>query len=291
MPRPLTLGRPARWLIAGASIANLVAAGATLLVPDLLTGPAVTNAQAQGTSLIMLVIGLPTLAISAWFAARGSWRGVVVAIGALAYLAYNDFLLLFATPFNPLFLAYVAAMSLTAFALATTIATSDHEAIAEHCRRVPAHPIAIYAWVVAFLNTLVWLRTIVPAMFAADPTSYLDASGVATNPVFVEDLTFWLPSAALIGALLWQKRAAGYVLAGGWLVYGLIESIGVATDQWLGSVAEPGTNQASIEGAILFVVVGLIALVPLFFFFRPEHAASASPSIEPTASGAGLSHG
>ena len=123
MPRQITLNRPAATLVAAAAVANLIAAGVTLFVPDLLTGPAVTNAQAQGTSLIMLIIGLPALVAGAALASRGSWRGLLVAIGALAYLAYNDFLLLFATPFNPLFLAYVAAMSFTAFALATTIVT------------------------------------------------------------------------------------------------------------------------------------------------------------------------
>src|SRR6187402_2845702 len=126
MPRPITLARPAGRLVLAAFVANALAAGATCFVPDLLTGPAVTDAQARGTSLIMLGIGLPVLAIGGLLATSGSWRGLLAAIGALAYLAYNDFLLLFATPFNPLFLVYIAAMSLTAFALATTILTSDH---------------------------------------------------------------------------------------------------------------------------------------------------------------------
>jgi hypothetical protein len=168
-------------------------------------------------------------------------------------------------------------MSLTGFALATTIWTTDHAAVAERCPRVPARGIAIYAWVVAFLNALVWLRTIVPATFAPDPTSFLADSGVATNPVFVQDLTFWLPGAALIGGLLWTRRSLGFVLGGGWLVYGLIEAIGVATDQWLGTIADPGTTQASMEGVALFVAVGLIALVPLFFFFRPEPGPRLAP--------------
>jgi hypothetical protein len=277
MPRPITLGRPAGGLIAAAAVANALAAGATFFVPDLLTGPAVTNAQARGTSLVMLAIALPTLIVSTWLASRGSWRGLLFAIGSLAYLAYNDFLLLFATPFNPLFLVYVAAMSLTGFALATTIGTADHAAVAERRPRVPVRGIAIYAWVVAFLNAVVWLRTIVPATFAPDPTAFLADSGVATNPVFVQDLTFWLPGAALIGVLLWTRRSLGFVLGGGWLVYGLIEAIGVATDQWLGTIADPGTTQASMEGVALFVAVGLIALVPLFFFFRPEPGPRLAP--------------
>jgi hypothetical protein len=282
MPRPITLGRPAGGLIAAAAVANALAAGATFFVSDLLTGPAVTNAQARGTSLVMLAIALPTLIVSTWLASRGSWRGLLFAIGSLAYLAYNDFLLLFATPFNPLFLVYVAAMSLTGFALATTIGTTDQAAVAERCPRVPVRGIAIYAWVVAFLNALVWLRTIVPATFAPDPMAFLADSGVATNPVFVEDLTFWLPGAALIGVLLWTRRSLGFVLGGGWLVYGLIEAIGVATDQWLGTIADPGTTQASMEGVGLFVAVGLIALVPLFFFFRPEPRPSRAPQPRPT---------
>jgi uncharacterized membrane protein len=282
MPRAITLARPAGGLIAAAAVANAIAAGATFFVPDLLTGPAVTNAQARGTSLVMLGIGLPVLLVGAWLASRGSWRGALFAIGALAYLAYNDFLLLFSTPFNPLFLAYVAAMSLTAFALAMTIATTDHETIAQHARRAPARGIAIYAWVLVVVNALVWLKTIVPAMFAEDPTSFLADSGVATNPVFVQDLTFWLPGAALIGVLLWMRRPLGFTLAGGWLVYGLIEAIGVATDQWFGSVADPGTTQATMEGVGLFVVVGLIALVPLYFFFRPEPGPRAVSQPRPT---------
>ena len=74
MPRPVSLARPAGGLIAAAAVANAFAAGATFFVPDLLTGPVVTNAQARGTSLIMLAIGLPTLAVATWLARRGLAR-------------------------------------------------------------------------------------------------------------------------------------------------------------------------------------------------------------------------
>ena len=62
----------------------------------------------------------------------------------------------------------------------------------------------------------------------------------------------------------------------------MIEAIGVATDQWMGTVADPGTTQASMEGVALFVVVGLIALVPLFSFFRPEPRPGVVPRPRPT---------
>jgi hypothetical protein len=281
MSRSITLARPVEGLIAGAFAANVLAAGATFFAPSLLTGPPVTNANAYGTTLIMLMIGLPTLAVAASLGRAGSWRGIVVTIGALAYLAYNDFLLLFATPFNGLFLVYVAAMSLTAFALGAMVLTTDPRGISEHCWRVPARGIAIYAWVVVTLNTLMWLRTIVPASLSGDPTAFLAGSGAATNPVFVQDLVFWLPSTAVIGWLLWERRPLGFMLGGAWLVYGLIESIGVATDQWFGATADPTSPHASMAAVGLFILTALIGIVPLWFFFRSEPSRSARATLLP----------
>ena len=278
MPRPIILARPWSGSSSAAVVANLVAAGATFLVPDILTGPAVSNGNARGTTLIMLAIGLPVLAVAGWIARRGSWRGLVVTIGMLAYLAYNDFLLLFLTPFNSLFLVYVAAMSLTGFALGATILTSDPRAVAERCPHVPARGIAIYVWVIVVLNTLVWLRTIVPAIFAPDPTSFLDGIGVATNAVFVQDLTFWLPSVAIIGALLWNRQPLGIMLGGAYLVYGLLESIGVATDQWFGYVADPTSPHAAMGAVALFAVLAVVGVVPAYFYFRRDPGADA-PSV------------
>jgi hypothetical protein len=90
--------------------------------------------------------------------------------------------------------------------------------------------------------------------------------GIATNPVFVQDLSFWLPGAAIAAWLLWRRRPAGVVLVGAWLVYGLVESIGVATDQWFGMQADPTVD--ATPAILLFAALALIGLVPLFFFFR-----------------------
>jgi hypothetical protein len=273
------ISRRILWL---AVVANAAAAALTLLVPDVLNGPAVTNGNAQGTALIMLVLGVPLLMGSRIVEERWPRAARFVQLGALAYLAYNGFMLLLATPFNRLFLVYCAALGSTVFALGLQLATAAPDAIQERLPRIPARIVGGYILTIVVLNTLVWLRTIVPAMLAEDPTSFLDGFGVATNPVFVQDLVFWLPSAALIGWLTWTRRAWGALLAGAYLVYGLLESIGVATDQWMGYAADPTTPHATMGAVYLFAVMAVVGAVALVYYVRssrPAVAAKLSVSI------------
>src|SRR5690348_15953079 len=111
-----SFSRKMSWLVVLAALVNGLA-GALTLLPGMLNGPPVMNGSAQGTGLIMALIGSPALIGAAWFAARGSWRALVVVVGLLGYLAYNDVLFLFATPFNRLFLLYCAAFASTFAAL------------------------------------------------------------------------------------------------------------------------------------------------------------------------------
>jgi hypothetical protein len=252
------------------ALANGAAAALTLLIPDVLTGPALSNGNARGTTLVMLVIAIPLLVVAATLAQRDAPRAALVLLGALAYLAYNDVLLLFLTPFNRLFLLYTSAFAATIFTSIETVRTLDFPRVAAAFVAIPSRAIAGYAWVVVVLNTLGWLATIVPAMTAERPGSFLDGVGVATNAVFAEDLSFWLPGAAIAAALLWRRRPAGFVLIGAWLVYGLIESISVATDQWFGMQADPSVD--ATPAIVLFVVLAVIGLVPLSFYFRDRRS-------------------
>lgn len=263
-PRPRVLA----WLLALAALANAAAAALTLLIPGVLTGPAVTNGNARGTALVMLLLGVPLLLASVLLERRESRWASPIRLGALAYLSYNGFLLLFATPFNPLFLVYVVALSATVFAFGVSLLRADAPDVAERLPRIPARVVGGYILLIVVLNTLMWLRTVVPATFAGDPTSFLDGTGVATNPVFVQDLVFWLPAAAVIGWLVWTRRAWGALLAGGYLLFGLLESIGVAVDQWFGATADPTTPHATFGAVYLFVGLALIGAGALGFYAR-----------------------
>ena len=256
-----------------AAIANGAAAALTLLIPDVLNGPAVTNGNARGTALTMLGLGVPLLIGSLVAARRWPRAALVVRLGALAYLAYNGFLFLVATPFNSLFLLYCAALSSVAFGLGLQLLELRGSATDERLSPVAARIVGGYILTIVVLNTLMWLRTIVPAMFAADPTSFLDGTGLAINAVFIQDLVFWLPSAGLIGWLTWTRGPWGATLAGGYLVYGVIESIGVAVDQSMGYAADPTTPHATMGAVYLFVVMAVIGTAMLVYYARSSRAA------------------
>ena len=259
---------PTVWLSSALAVVAAVSAALTFFLPDVLTGPAVTTGNARGTALVMMVAGVPLLVLSMLRATRGSWRFHVVWLGILSYLTYNAVLLLFGTPLNSLFLLYVATLSLGLFSLGTLVHATEPRAVSSQLVDLPRRGLSIFVWTVVGLNALVWLRGIIPTIGAAEPTAALEGLGLTTNPSWVQDLAFWLPMAAIAAAWLWLRKPWGYVLVGAWLVYGLIESVGVAVDQLIGYAADPTTEHATPAGAAVFGILVLVTLIPLYFYFR-----------------------
>ncbi len=263
----------AYWFAGGLWVISAVAAATTFFVPGLLSGPAAMNGSARGTALVVLVLALPALLWSMLAAKSGSERAVVVWLGASAYLLYNALMFVFATPFNELFLAYVAMLSLALWTIITTLVAVDLPQLQRRfSRQMPVRPIAVYLWTVVALNTLVWLRGVVPALFDEQPTAFLAETGLTTNPVYVQDLAFWLPVAALAGIWLWQRRAWGYLIAGSVLVMWVIEAASVAVDQWFGHAADPASQVASAGIGWGFLAMAVVGCIPLVVYFRCLHS-------------------
>lgn len=250
-----------------AGIGGLTAA-LTFFVPDVLLGPPVTNGNARGTALVMLAVATPALFAAMWMEHRG-WRPArFFWLGSLFYLAYNAFLLLFLTPFNSLFLFYVATQSLTLFSIFYLVSASRDYPTRTEVEQMPARGLALFVWVIVLLNTLAWLQVVVPAVLSDDPGSFLDGLGVATNAIYVQDLAVWLPVMALAGWWMWQRRPLGVFLTGSWLAFGIAESIGIAVDQWFGHRADPLSPHASTEVIPLMIGLAVVNLVGLYFYLR-----------------------
>jgi len=148
--------------------------------------------------------------------------------------------------------------------------TADIRGLSERLQQLPHRGLAVYIWTVVVLNVLAWMRTIVPALLDNDLTPLTQGSGVATNPIYIQDLGFWLPLMAVTAWWLWRRRTWAIYVSGGWLFYGVLESIGVAVDQWFGHQADPTSPLASIGAIWLMTAMAVIGLVPVYFFFRRD---------------------
>jgi hypothetical protein len=265
-----------------------VTAALTFFFPDVLTGPPVTNGNARGTALVMLALATPLLVFSIWWEQRGSWRARFLWLGSLFYLGYNAFLLLFLTPFNSLFLLYVATLSLALFSIGALVLAGRDVPTERQVDRIPVRALAIFVWTIVALNVLAWLQVVVPAVFSDDPTSFLDGLGVATNAIYVQDLVVWLPVMAVAGWWMWNRRPLGVLLTGSWLAFGVVEGIGIAVDQWFGHQADPMSPQASIEVIPMMIGLAIVNLIGLYFYLgkqSPRARTSESRASRPTPSG------
>lgn len=96
-----------------------------------------------------------------------------------------------------------------------------------------------------------------------DRTDALDGTGLTTNPVWVQDLSFWLPVMAWVGpGALGVVRARPLLVAAG-LAFWTLESVGVGVDQWWGHRADPTSEWASSGAVVLFATTALVDLVVL----------------------------
>lgn len=263
------IGRAGYWLSGSLAVITGIAAALTFAVPGVLRGPAVMNGSARGTALVVLVVAVPALAVAMWAAAQGSARAQIVWLGSVAYILYNTVLFLFFTPFNNLFLLYVAMLSLAIWSTAMVIRGIGVESFRERfSSKLPVRAIAIYALAIVGLNFLAWMRAVVPGVLSTSSPSFLDGTGMPTSALYVQDLAFWLPLMAVAAVWLWRRNAWGYVIAGAMLVMYEIEAIGVAVDQWMGHAADPASNVAFAAAVPIFGVIAIVGLIPLALYFR-----------------------
>jgi len=261
--------RAAYWVSGALAVVSVVAAAGTFFVPGVLRGTAVMNGSARGTAIVMLAAGLPLLMVSMYVASRGSIRARVVWLGAVAYFLYNSVMFILGTPFNQLYLVYEAMLGLSTWSAVFVIRTIDLGSFRQRfSASLPARAIALYMLAIVTLNTLVWLRGAVPGVLSSSPPAILEGTGLVTVPTYDQDFAFWLPLTATAAIWMWRGQVWGHLITGAMLVYFIVEGVGVAVDQWMGSAADPASTVASAAISPVFLAIAVIGLVPLFFYMR-----------------------
>jgi len=209
------------------------------------------------------------LAVSMALARAGSARAVLSWLGAAAFMLYNSVMLLFATPFNRLFLLDVAMLALAAWSVGALVWQTDVAGLGSRFTdRAPVRGVAVSVWVIVTLNSLAWLIRIVPALTSSGQAAFLRGTGLPTSPGYIQDLALWLPLIAVAGVWLWRRRAWGFLIIGATLVMWVLESAGIAVDQWYGHAADSASPVASAALTPAFGALALAGLVVAYTLFR-----------------------
>jgi hypothetical protein len=254
---------------AALGLAVAASAGISLVFPSVLAGTEVTKGNLRGTALVLLALGLPVLAVASVKTAKGSARALVVWLGTLGYLLYQAVLFCFGTPVNDLFMFYVAYLGLAVWSIVLLLRALDLGRFgARLSADLPARPIGGVLMTVVTLNALAWLGQIVPALVDGQPGRIVKDTGLLTNPVFVQDLSVWLPLGAIAALACWRRHVWGQLVAAAMLVMLVLESFGVAADQWFGSRADPTSESASLGAVPLFVAMAVLIAIPLAWYLR-----------------------
>ncbi|MCB0120089.1 MAG: hypothetical protein KDD72_13730, partial [Anaerolineales bacterium] len=131
-PQKILLKRSSYLLSSLLAAVTAIQSAVGAFYPQIFRDSAMTVGNARGTDVTILFIALPMLVISMILTQRGSLRAQLTWVGTLAYIIYNAVIFSFATAFNPLFLLYVATLSLAVWVLVALLTQMDVDAIRTH---------------------------------------------------------------------------------------------------------------------------------------------------------------
>jgi hypothetical protein len=214
-----------------------------------------------GTDTLNLVVGLPILLGSMWFARRGSLIGLLIWPGALFYILYVYTFYILGVPFNVLFLPYIILVTLTAYTIIGLVASIDGEAVRQRLGgKVPERIAGGMFMLISILFLVVDVVLIVNALNSHAPVSSTSYAS------WVTDFTVQLPALLVVGILLWRHEALGYVAAPGLLLQGGILNAGFALVLVIEAIfTSSPINQPFV--ALVFMI-GAISFILLAFFVR-----------------------
>ena len=199
-------------LSAASSLFGLFRPGHYADAPELLP-------RLQAIDAAVLAVAVPSLTLGLWAARRGSLRGRVAWLGALAFATYQWSSTVGTTAFNGFFLGYVALFSLSLFTLVGGVLETDAAAVRRRLDgRLSEHVYAGFLAFVAAALALLWLSEIVPATLSGTTPAVVEQLGERSAHTYVLDLGVVVPSLAVAAAWLRRGRPWGYVAAGVLLV-------------------------------------------------------------------------
>lgn len=199
------------------------------------------------------MLTLLTVPILLWASVRaraGSLRAHIVWLALLFYVAYT-YLMYVVTPFNDVFLLYVAAIGLASFGLLNGLVRIDVTVASAAFSRFPRRGLSVFLLAVGALFVALWLAQILPAIPGGVPDGLIVYD--IPNTVHVLDLAIVLPLMIATGVLLFRGHQVAPVLATLLLVK--MTTVGLALMFMNGFVYAGGGQLNVAETAIWGVIV------------------------------------
>jgi len=181
-----------------------------------------------GQDALTLLVGLPLLLGALWFTRRGSVRGLLLWLGMLVYVAYSYTYYLISPEFNTFYLAYVAIVSMSGYALLYLLLSVDAPAVQE--RFASTTPVRLVGGFLAFfalLMTIKWVTSIVAALSSGTPPPAKELG------VWPMDLVVAFPAMFWGGVWLWRRQPLGYVVGALLLVKAASVGLTLVVSSWL----------------------------------------------------------
>lgn len=172
---------------------------------------------------VILLVGVPALALGLRSAVAGSPRGRLVWLGALAFMTYMWASVGLQVPFNGFFLGYVALFGLSLFTFVGGVVGTDPLVVAETLGdAIPERRYGVVLGFIAAGLAALWLSELVPATLSGTPPLLVDEMGPQALVSHFLDLAVVVPALTIVAVWLWQGRPWGYALAGVALVFGAL---------------------------------------------------------------------
>ncbi|MEB3179409.1 MAG: hypothetical protein VKL59_10310 [Nostocaceae cyanobacterium] len=219
------------------------------------------GAGSRGTDAITLFLGIPLLLLSLILSRRGSLRGSLLQLGAIAYFLYVYASYALGTVvYNRLFLVYIALFSTSLYGFVLTFRMIEPQQLAAlFSPRIPRLGPAIFMVASGLVTSLIWLSPLILALIQDQPPTTLGSyyTGRVTDAL---DLGIITPTTFLAGKLILGRSPLGYLIALSLLVLEmmLLPMIAAQTvSQLMAGVSfSPGEIIGPLAG---FATLGLLA--------------------------------
>ena len=216
--------------------------------------------QCVGQDLSNLCVIVPTLLLSAYFAAKGNKIAKIIWLGVMITNIYSYVLYCFAVHFNPLFHIYCAILGLSIFSVIMFFYGKMDDSRMWYENEVPTKVVGIFLIVITSVFLFLWLNNSLPYALSNTVPPEIIKDNLMTNPVHVLDFSFYLPTMYIAAILLIKKKSFGYLLAPTMLIFGIMTNINII---FLMFVSMQKMNINTIPQISIFSIITIVCLFVL----------------------------